>query len=214
MSLDNFRTGEPSRCLIGEGRREETGQQPAFPQRSGGVGVGGTSVSSAKVSWEVSGGGCKTQPTAQAGFASEAGGVAGEVGVLRSSDETSVTGVERRWDTCSGVRRDGGRWLRKEISRHDEIIINPDFGSRPKGVNRTGLGEPNMGKPSVRFDEGRERVGHWPCASQSDLPAYSTVRVSAKRVGNPACFLVHGLGGGGCVSFGAGQPAKTNACQP
>src|SRR5208283_3575301 len=108
MSLDNFRTGEPSRCLIGEGRREETGQQPAFPQRSGGVGVGGTSVSSAKVSWEVSGGGCKTQPTAQAGFASEAGGVAGEVGVLHSSDETSVTGVERRWDTCSEVRSD--RW--------------------------------------------------------------------------------------------------------
>ena len=31
------------------------------------------------------------------------------------------------------------------------------------------LGEPNMGNPSVRFDEGRERVGHWPCASQSDL---------------------------------------------
>ena len=24
------------------------------------------------------------------------------------------------------------------------------------------LGEPNMGNPSVRFDEGRERVGHWP----------------------------------------------------
>ena len=35
-------------------------------------------------------------------------------------------------------------------------------------------GEPNMGNPSVRFDEGRERVGHWPCASQSVLPAYST----------------------------------------
>jgi hypothetical protein len=31
------------------------------------------------------------------------------------------------------------------------------------------FGEPNMGNPSVRFDEGRERVGHWPCASQSDL---------------------------------------------
>ena len=37
------------------------------------------------------------------------------------------------------------------------------------------FGEPNMGNPSVRFDEGRERVGQWPCASQSDLPAYSTV---------------------------------------
>jgi hypothetical protein len=24
------------------------------------------------------------------------------------------------------------------------------------------FGEPNMGNPSVRFDEGRESVGHWP----------------------------------------------------
>ena len=31
------------------------------------------------------------------------------------------------------------------------------------------FGEPNMGNPSVRFDEGRERVGHWPCAFQSIL---------------------------------------------
>jgi hypothetical protein len=30
------------------------------------------------------------------------------------------------------------------------------------------FGEPNMGNPSVRFDEGRERVGHWPLASQSN----------------------------------------------
>jgi hypothetical protein len=41
--------------------------------------VDGTSVSSTKVSWEISGDGCKTQSTVQAGFASEAGGVAGEV---------------------------------------------------------------------------------------------------------------------------------------
>jgi hypothetical protein len=68
MSLDKFRTGEkPSRCLIGEGRREEAGQQSEPPQRSGGVGVEGTSGSSTKVSWEISGGGRKAQPTAQAG---------------------------------------------------------------------------------------------------------------------------------------------------
>ncbi|MGA2964561.1 MAG: hypothetical protein ABSD96_23105, partial [Candidatus Korobacteraceae bacterium] len=74
MSLDNFRTGEkPSRCLTGEGRREEAGKQPVPSQRSGGVGVGGTSASSTKESWEISGGGYKTRPTAQAGFASEAG---------------------------------------------------------------------------------------------------------------------------------------------
>ena len=30
------------------------------------------------------------------------------------------------------------------------------------------FGEPNMGNPSVRFDEGRERVGHWPLACQSN----------------------------------------------
>src|ERR1035441_9422325 len=90
MSLDNFRTGEPSRCLIGEGRREEAGQQPVLPQRSGGVGVDGTSISSTKVSWEISDGGCKTQPTAQAGNASQAGGVTGEVGVPHSNDEVEV----------------------------------------------------------------------------------------------------------------------------
>src|SRR5678816_3975029 len=32
-------------------------------------------------------------------------------------------------------------------------------------------GEPNMGNPSVRFDEGRERVGHWPvCLSIHPFP--------------------------------------------
>jgi len=117
MSLDKFRTGDkPSRCLTGEGRREEAGQQSEPSQRSGGVGVDGTSGSSANVSWEVSGDGCKTQPSVQAGQSREAGGVAGEVGVLRSSEETPVMGVERRRDTCSGVRRDGGRWLRRRYA--------------------------------------------------------------------------------------------------
>ena len=43
----------------------------------------------------------------------------------------------------------------QEIRLHEDILINPDFGSRSKGADRTGLGEPNMGNPSVRFDEGR-----------------------------------------------------------
>ena len=30
------------------------------------------------------------------------------------------------------------------------------------------FGEPNMGNPSVRFDEGREQVGHWPLAFHSN----------------------------------------------
>src|SRR5262245_32308248 len=39
------------------------------------------------------------------------------------------------------------------------------------------FGEPNMGNPSVRFDEGRERIGHWPLAFQSNAPAYSTEEI-------------------------------------
>ena len=117
MSLDKHRTGDkPNRSWIGEGRREEAGQRPAPSQRSGGVSVDSTSVSSVKVSWEVSGGGCKTQLSEQAGYSREAGGVAGEVGVLRSSDDAPVMGVEQRRDTCPGVRSDGGRWLRRRYA--------------------------------------------------------------------------------------------------
>jgi hypothetical protein len=33
------------------------------------------------------------------------------------------------------------------------------------------FGEPNMGNPYVRFDEGRKRAGHWPvCLSAHPLP--------------------------------------------
>jgi len=160
MSLDKFRTGDkPSRCLIGEGRREKTGQQPASSHRSGGVGVDGTSVCSARESWEISGGGCKTRPPAQAGQASEAGGAAGEVGVLHSSEEAPVMGVEPRRDTRSRVRCD--RWLmapqgdRPPRGTSSSTLINGSFWQRG---NRIEPGEPNMGKPSVRFDEGRESV--------------------------------------------------------
>jgi len=111
MSLDKLRTGDkPSRSLTGEGRREETGQQPSSPQRSGGVSVDSTSGSSTKVSWEISGGGCKAQPNAQTGSASQAGGVAGEVGVPHSDAEAEAldayfrgehSAKAGRRDTCS-----------------------------------------------------------------------------------------------------------------
>src|SRR5436190_14357384 len=39
------------------------------------------------------------------------------------------------------------------------------------------FGEPNMGNPSVRFDEGRESVGHWPRAS-SIRPLLPTLLIS------------------------------------
>src|SRR2546427_6078518 len=43
------------------------------------------------------------------------------------------------------------------------------------------FGEPNMGNPSVRFDEGRERVGHWPRAFHPNRSCllYQTKRATA-----------------------------------
>jgi group II intron reverse transcriptase/maturase len=142
MSPEMQRTGDkPSRYSNGEGRREEAGQQPVLPQRSGGVGVDGTSVSSTKVSWEISGDGCKTQSTVQAGFASEAGGVAGEVGVPHSSvdlhcldevfrEELRETAQEmaqklaRRGNTCSmrrGEAKDAGMAGATRIATPDKV---------------------------------------------------------------------------------------------
>ena len=96
-SLEKHRTGDkPNPYAMGEGRREETGQQSESSQRSGGVSVDGTSASSVKISWENSGGGPQAQPSAQAGKTSQAGGAAGEVGVphsnvdLRALDRKSV----------------------------------------------------------------------------------------------------------------------------
>ena len=127
MSLENLRTGDkPSRSFIGEGRREEAGQQSEPPHRSGGVSVGSTSVSSAKVSWENSGGGPQAQPPAQAGRTSQAGGVAGEVGVPHSSVDLLYfkRSREPRGDTCStrrGEAKDAGMAGATRIATPDKV---------------------------------------------------------------------------------------------
>lgn len=111
----------------------------------------------------------QAQRIVQAGSPGKAATVGLEVGVLHSSDETPVTGAERRRDTCPDVRSDRDRWPRKGISLYDAHVINPDFslGGKPRG--RTGLGKPDTGNPSVRFDEGSESDGHWLCLSPRRL---------------------------------------------
>jgi RNA-directed DNA polymerase len=134
MSLEKLRTGDqPSRYLIGEGRREETGQQSKSSQRSGGVSVDSTSVSSTKVSWENSGGGPHAQPPAQAGRTSQAGGVAGEVGVPHSSVDLMALAADfrrelreeaRRGNTCSrrrGEAKDAGMAGATRIATPDKV---------------------------------------------------------------------------------------------
>jgi len=90
------------------------------------------------MNWEV-----PVQPAGQAGAPGKTAGDGLEVGVLRSSNEAPVMGVERRRDTCPNVRSDRGRWPRKGIRRYDAHVINPDFSSRGKPWGRIGLGKPD-----------------------------------------------------------------------
>jgi len=87
MSLETSKTGDkPSPYPWGEGRREQAAQQSEPAQRSGGVRVDSTSGSEVRLNWENSGEGkTESQRAAQAGSASEAERVPGEVGVPHSS---------------------------------------------------------------------------------------------------------------------------------
>ena len=60
------------------------------------------------------------QSVAQAGWSGEPASVGFAVGVLRSSHEVPVMGMERRRDAGLDGRSGRGRRLRKEISLYDE----------------------------------------------------------------------------------------------
>ena len=85
----------------------------------------------------------RAQLAPQAGSPGEAAGVGLEVGVPHSSEETPVTGVEQRRDTCPGVRSDRGRRPRQGIRLYDANVINPDSGPGGKPRGRTEHGKPD-----------------------------------------------------------------------
>jgi hypothetical protein len=65
------------------------------------------------------------------------------------------------------------------------------------------FGEPNMGNPSVRFDEGRERVGHWPLAFQSNRSCLLYVREKNRSEKSDHAFL-------GLLRFFTALPSVTS----
>jgi hypothetical protein len=113
---------KPSPSALGEGRREQAGKQSAPAQTSGGVRVDSASGSKVRVSWEGSGDGeQESQELAQAGCASKAGSVVGEVGVPHSTVDLHYFKrcKEGRGDTYSmrrGEAKDAG------MARETEII--------------------------------------------------------------------------------------------
>ena len=88
----------------------------------------------------------QNRPDAQAGQPGEAKGIGAAVGVLRSSEEAPVMGVERRRGTRPNVRGGCGRRPRKGIRRYDakSPILTVTEVARPRW-NRTrkaGYGKP------------------------------------------------------------------------
>ena len=91
------------------------------------------------------------QSVAQAGSTGQAAGVGSAVGVLRSSKEVPVMGMERRRDAGLDGRSGRGRRLRKEISLYDEksptmsvvALVNgamePDSEIRIREIRSSGL---------------------------------------------------------------------------
>src|SRR5262245_3815114 len=123
MSPETAKPGDqPSPSALGEGRREQAGQQSAPAQNSGGVRVDSASGSQVRVSWEGCGDGNeKSQGLAQAGSARKAGSVVGEVGVPHSTVDLHQFKrcKEGRGDTYStrgGEAKDAG------MARENEII--------------------------------------------------------------------------------------------
>ena len=126
MSLDKEakREKQPNQSRKGEGRREESGQQPGTSQRSPGVVVGGMLGSDAGISKETS---CRGRRRSRAGTSrgGKASLAARGVGVLHSSVDLweSITHREPREGTCSRTKRrsvghgDGS----KEIRTPDKV---------------------------------------------------------------------------------------------
>jgi len=129
-------------------------RKPSAQGASGGVSVDSMSGSASREGWEVCGGE-GTQALGQAGKTGKPEVAAAEVGVLHSSEEAPVMGVERRRDAWSGRQ---GR-LRLKAPQGDRLlrrkVTQPDCGHGGKRRGGTRLGKPDTVNPFVRFDEGR-----------------------------------------------------------
>ena len=122
----------------------------------------------------------KVQSAEQAGSPGKAAGVGLEVGVLHSSEETPVMGVERRRGTCPGVS--SGTWpmASQEDTPRGRKVPNADFGLGGNAPAQRGL------ESRIREirPSGLMRGRSWPARTDNygrfnlmqPAPAYSTQR--------------------------------------
>ena len=131
MSLEKFTSGKPSRCIPGEGCHAASSKRQVGAVDSGGVCEGDTTGRETKISQEISDReGATLQPPGQGGQPSKTGRAVGEVGVLRSSEETveTKTTEERREGTWVNANANsegsGDGWLEAE-RLFDQITTPP-----------------------------------------------------------------------------------------
>ena len=178
MSIEKERTGKPSRFLNDEGWQERTGQPLESAQRSGGVSGDGMLGRADGITRET----CPRGPqaptpgtTLETGKADAAG--AG-VGVLHSSEEVLVTGMERRRGGCAdanGAARTR-RWPERDSNTHDARI---GIGSSKSAIDALTdeRKESDKQHSESRMREirtsglmrGRPPGGHWPSRLSSRL---------------------------------------------
>ena len=96
MSIEKRRTGKSSRSQNGEDCQERTGQPLQSAYRSGGVGGGGMLGRANGITRETCAGGAEAPTGGTTPASGEAESACTGVGVLHSSDEIPVMGMERR----------------------------------------------------------------------------------------------------------------------
>jgi hypothetical protein len=101
MSIENDRTGKPSRYPNGEGCQEQTRQPSESAYHSGGVSGDGMLGRATEVTREICSRGGQTPTPGTTPSKGKAGAARAEVGVLHSSVETPVMGAEQRRGSCA-----------------------------------------------------------------------------------------------------------------
>ena len=147
MSLEKFTSGKPSRCIPGEGCHAASSNRQVGAVDSGGVCEGDTTGRETKISQEISGRvAVQPQPLMQGGEPSQVGWADGEVGVLRSSQETveTQTTEERREGTWVNANANsegsGDGWL--EAARlFDQITTPPKIQQLQRTLDRKAKAE-------------------------------------------------------------------------
>jgi len=167
MSLEKFKTGKPSRCIPGEGCHAASSNRQSGAVDSGGVREGDTTGRETKVSQEISGrGAARPQPPDQGGDPSKTGRAAGEVGVLRSSEETveTKTTEERRegtWVNANANSTGSGDGCSEAERLFDQITTPPKIQKLQRTLYRKAKAEPKYRFYSVEANamNGPRRAG-------------------------------------------------------